>query len=72
MVAKVGYREALVSIDGVTPLVRLLKEPDKPATLYAAQALAALASTPSCRPAVRCEHYSMASADVQLIDTEVH
>jgi hypothetical protein len=53
LAAKVGYREALVSVGGVPPLLELLEQPEKAATLFAAQALASAASSTSCRPAIR-------------------
>jgi hypothetical protein len=53
MAAKAGYREALVALGGLASLVALLDAPEKPVTLYVAQALGHIASTASCRAAVR-------------------
>ena len=54
LAAKVGYREALVSVGGLPLLVSMMKDTKRPATLSVAQCLACVASTPSCRPALRC------------------
>ena len=53
MAAKAGYREALVALGGLASLVALLDAPEKLVTLYVAQALGHIASTASCRGAVR-------------------
>ena len=53
MAARAGYREALVALGGLASLVALLDAPEKPVTLYVAQALGHIASTPSCRAALR-------------------
>ncbi len=56
MQARAGYREALVALGGLPPLVALLDAPEKPVTLHVAQALSYIATTSSCRTAVRCVH----------------
>mmetsp|Transcript_14126 Transcript_14126/g.42637 ORF Transcript_14126/g.42637 Transcript_14126/m.42637 type:complete len:847 (+) Transcript_14126:158-2698(+) len=53
MQARAGYREALVALGGLPALVALLDAPEKPVTLHVAQALGYIATTPSCRTAVR-------------------
>ena len=53
LAAKVGFREALVSVGGLGLLVSMMKDTERPSTLSVAQCLACIASTPSCRPALR-------------------
>ena len=53
LAAKTGFREALVSVGGLPLLVSMMKDTERPSTLSVAQCLACIASTPSCRPALR-------------------
>lgn len=51
--ARAGYREALVALGGLPPLVALLDAPEKPVTMFVSEALGHIASTASCREAIR-------------------
>lgn len=52
--ARAGYREALVALGGLPAMVALLDAPEKPVTMFVSEALGYIASTPSCREAIRC------------------